>query len=39
MFTLKFETDNAAFEDENAPHEISHILGVVRGKIEAGKSV
>lgn len=34
-FSLIIETDNAAFEELNAPVEIARILRVVAGKFEA----
>lgn len=33
--TLKFNTDNAAFDDENLAHESSRILREVADKIES----
>lgn len=35
MFTLKIETDNAAFDDQNAFHEVARILRETAGKVES----
>lgn len=36
MFTVKFETDNAAFEDENMRYETARILREIAERIETG---
>lgn len=36
MFTLKIETDNAAFEDDNLLAEVARILRVAADKVEQG---
>jgi len=38
MFSLKFKTDNAAFQDGNKPYEIARILRELADKIEDGQT-
>ena len=38
MFSLKFKTDNAAFQDGNKPYEIAKILRELADKIEDGQT-
>lgn len=36
MFKLQFETDNAAFDEENREHEVARILREVADLVEGG---
>lgn len=38
MFSLKFKTDNAVFQDGNKPYEIARILREIADKIEDGQT-
>lgn len=36
MFTLQFDTGNAAFDDGNAPAECARILEIIGGNVSRG---
>lgn len=36
-FTVKIDTDNAAFDDGNGRHEIAQILRALAGNLERGE--
>ena len=37
-FKIAFDTDNAAFEDDNGPHEIARVLRRIADDFEAGRN-
>ena len=38
MFKMRFDTENAAFDDGNRDHEVARILRNIADKIESGQA-